>query len=51
MRCYGRDFFDRLRVVGFDVQLVSKSEMLPSKEMEYVSVAIENEVVWCRKTK
>ena len=51
VRCYGRDFFDRLRGVGFDVQLISKSEMLPSKEMEYVSVAIENEVVLCRKTK
>ena len=51
VRCYGRDFFDRLRAVGFDVQLVSKTEITTPEEMEYVSVAIENEVVLCRKTK
>lgn len=49
VRYYGCDFVNRLKDAGFDVLLVSKDDLLESDEMERIFVAVENEVILCRK--
>jgi len=49
VRCYGRDFFDRLRFAGFEVAIIEKSEFLLHDDQKRISIDSENEVVLCRK--
>ena len=49
VRYYGYDFINRLGNAGFQVQQISKNELLKPEELERISVGTENEVVLCKK--
>lgn len=51
VRYYGGDFANRVQAAGFEVLLLPKNDLLKPDELGRISVACENEVILCRKTK
>ncbi|NJK40815.1 MAG: methyltransferase domain-containing protein [Acaryochloridaceae cyanobacterium SU_2_1] len=49
VRQYGRDFQQRLKSTGFEVDIVSKADLVNSKTLQKLSLDSEDEVWICRK--
>jgi len=49
VRVYGRDFYDRLRQAGFDVQPVNLAVQLTDAERDRLRLMPDEDLVWCRK--
>ncbi len=50
VRCYGRDFVNRLKEAGFEVSLIPKISLFEEKEFASISVDCENEVLIAFRT-
>ena len=51
VRVYGRDFFDKLRAVGFEVKEVDYTQQLTGEEVEKYSLAQGEVIPVCHKSK
>lgn len=49
VRIYGRDYFDRLRAVGFEVNPVPYTTHFSEKEIEYYSLPLDEVIPVCTK--